>query len=95
MARRDVRWHECIDGRARELAAELLGEIATKKQTLEALQAIAKKRWKNSSRAREAANRAAGAIQARWIREEQDRTVPPPGKTSADMPQPPTSGAAS
>ena len=76
-----------------ELAAELLGQMATKKSSLEALQAISKKRWKNSGRVREAATRAAGALQARWVREEADRTVPPPGKTTGDMPAPPSNEA--
>jgi hypothetical protein len=79
----------------RELAAELLGSISSSKATLERLQAVAKKRWKNSSRAREAANKAAGTLQARWMREQADREVPPPGKTSADMPAAPTTGKAS
>lgn len=74
----------------REIACEVLGEMATHKSTLEALKAIAGRRWKNSARVREAASRAAGALEARWMREAGDRKVPPPGKVSTDMPQAPS-----
>ena len=74
----------------REIAAQLLADIGTRRESLAVLEELAKRRWKNSTRVREAATRAAGALQARWIRERGDQKVPPPGKTSSDMPAPPT-----
>jgi hypothetical protein len=56
----------------REMAASLLARIARKPAALEALQAVAGKRWKNSQRVRQAAERAASQLQQRWAQEAKD-----------------------